>query len=141
LEIDVDHVVVRDCNAPERVGDSEGPRLIARVEVPDDPYPIPAPYDAERPRRAGSELGVGALGIRDASLGYGGQDEALAFSKGNVPVAEMEVAREGDLDPLADPESAVRLDVDGDVGGEEREAVSSRSTREGKRGARDGSQR
>jgi hypothetical protein len=46
-------------------------------------------------------------------------------------VAVVEVAREGDLDPLADPERAVRLDVDRDVRGEEREVVGSRDSREG----------
>jgi len=35
----------------------------------------------------------------------------------------VEVAREGDLEPLADPEGAVRLHVDADVGGEQREGV------------------
>jgi hypothetical protein len=35
----------------------------------------------------------------------------------------VEVAREGDPEPFADPERAVRLDVDPDVGGEQREAV------------------
>jgi len=35
----------------------------------------------------------------------------------------VEVAREGDLEPLAYPERAVGLDVDADVGGEQREPV------------------
>jgi len=42
----------------------------------------------------------------------------------------VEVAREGDLESLADPERAVRLDVDADVGGEQREAVRPGGSRE-----------
>jgi len=42
----------------------------------------------------------------------------------------VEVAGEGDLDPLADPEGAVRLDVDADVGREQREVVRSGRARE-----------
>jgi hypothetical protein len=48
-------------------------------------------------------------------------------------VAVVEVAREGDLDPLADPERAVRLDVDRDVRGKEPEVVGSRDSGGGKR--------
>jgi hypothetical protein len=44
----------------------------------------------------------------------------------------VEVARERRLDPLADAERAVVLDVDGDVGREQREVVSRRSCRERK---------
>jgi hypothetical protein len=45
----------------------------------------------------------------------------------------VEVARECDLDPLADTERAVRLDVDRDIRGEEREVVGSRDSGEGER--------
>lgn len=38
-------------------------------------------------------------------------------------MAEVEVTRERDLEALADPERAVGLDLDRDVGREEREAV------------------
>jgi len=48
----------------------------------------------------------------------------------------VEVAREGNLDPLADPESPVRLDVDRDVGGEKREAVGARGAGQRERGDR-----
>jgi hypothetical protein len=41
----------------------------------------------------------------------------------------VEVAREGDVEAFADPERAVRLDVDGDVRREEREAIRARETR------------
>jgi hypothetical protein len=45
-------------------------------------------------------------------------------------MSEVEVAREGDLDALADPERAVRLHVDADVGGEQREVVRPRGAGE-----------
>ena len=57
----------------------------------------------------------------------------LALAQRDVAVAEVEVTREGDLEAFADPERAVRLDVDGDVPGEEREAVRARETRCGER--------
>jgi len=43
----------------------------------------------------------------------------------------VEVAGEGDVESLADPERAVRLDVDGDVGREEREVVGACDSGEG----------
>jgi hypothetical protein len=45
----------------------------------------------------------------------------------------VEIAREGDLDPLADPERAVRLNVDRDVRREEREVVGPRDSGDGER--------
>jgi hypothetical protein len=44
----------------------------------------------------------------------------------------MEAAGERNFEPLADAERAVRLDVDGDVGREQREAVSRGGGRNGK---------
>jgi hypothetical protein len=48
----------------------------------------------------------------------------------------VEVAGEGRFDPFAYPERSVRLDVDGNVGREEREAVGSRAAWERERGCR-----
>jgi hypothetical protein len=93
------------------------------------------PRDAERSHAAGSQIGRGPLYEGDAALRNRGVDERLTRPQRNVAIAEVEVAREGDLDPLADPECPVRLDVDGDVGGEKREAVGARGT--GQRERRD----
>jgi hypothetical protein len=48
----------------------------------------------------------------------------------------MEAAGERNFEPLADAERAVRLDVDGDVGREQREAVSRGGGRNGKEDGR-----
>ena len=48
LEVDVDDVVVRDRDPLQRVRDRERTRLVARVEVPDDPHRVAASLDAER---------------------------------------------------------------------------------------------
>jgi hypothetical protein len=60
---------------------------------------------------------------RHSALGDGRLDERLPLAQGDVAVAEVEVAREGDLEPLADPQRAVRLDIDTDVRGQQREVV------------------
>ena len=77
-----------------------------------------------------------ALAVGDAVLGDRREDQAFALPQRDVAVAEVEAAREGDLEPFADPEGAVRLDVDGDVRREEREAVRARGGREDERGGR-----
>ena len=87
-----------------------------------------------------SEVRLGSLEVRDTALGDGREDESLTCAQRDIAVAEVEVAGEGDIDALADPERAVGLDLDGEVGREKREAVGMRGTREGERDARDGSQ-
>ena len=131
LQVDVDDVVVRDRHPAERVRDGERARLVAGVEVPDDPRRVAAPLDAERPGLAGLEARLVAARERDAALGDRRVHERLAFTQRDVAVPEEEVAREADLEPLAYPERAVRLNVDRDVGLEQREAVGVR--RAGKR--------
>ena len=123
LQVDVDHVVVRDRHPAERVRDRESTRLVAGVEVPDDPRRVPAPFHPERPGLAGVERRLGAARERDAALGDRRVHERLAFTERDVAVPEEEVAREADLEPLAHPERAVGLHVDRDVGLEQREAV------------------
>ena len=130
LEVHVHDVVVRDGDATERVRDRERPRLVRRVEVPDDAHAVVRALEAEGAERPRLQLGLRPLRVRDAALGDRGLDERLALAQGDVAVAEVEVAGEGDLDPLADPERAVRLDVDPDVGREQREVVRPGSARE-----------
>ena len=123
LEVDVHHVVVRDRDAAERVRDRERPRLVACVEVPDDPHRVAAPLDSEGPGLAGIEARLASPTERSAALRDRRVDERLSLAERDVAVAEEEVARERDLEALADAERAVRLDVDGDVGLQQREAV------------------
>jgi hypothetical protein len=94
--------------------------------------------DAERPSCTGSELGVLPLPVGDTTLRHGREHEALSWTERDVPVTEVEVAGEGDLKLLADPEGAVRLDVDGDVGRDERKVVGARDSWEGEGGKREG---
>jgi hypothetical protein len=94
------------------------------------------PRDAERLRASGRQFGRRPADVGDAALGNRRIHERLARSQGDVAVTEVEVAREGNLDPLADPESPVRLDVDRDVGGEKREAVGARGAGQRERGDR-----
>ena len=126
LEVDVDDVVVRDRDLAERVRDRERARLVARVEVPDDPHRVAAPLDAERARPAGLEARLVPAGERRASFHDDRVHERLALAQRDVAVAEGEVARERDLEALAHAERAVGLDVDGDVGLEQAEAVGAR---------------
>jgi hypothetical protein len=77
------------------------------------------------------------LPIRDAALRHGWEDEALPITERDVPVAVVEVAGEGDLELLAYSEGAVRLDVDRDVGREEREVVGVRDLGKGERRKRE----
>ncbi len=135
LQVDVDDVVVRDGDPAERVRDGECAGLVAGVEVPDDPRRVAAPLDAERPGLAGLEARLVAARERDAALGDRRVHERLALAERDVAVAEEEVAREADLEPLAHPERAVGLDVDRDVGLEQREAVGVRGARESERRA------
>lgn len=86
-------------------------------------------FDAERPSRSRSELGVRPLPVREAALRHGREHEALPFAERDVSVAVVEVARERDLELLADAEGPVRLDVDSDVGREKREIVGVRDSR------------
>jgi hypothetical protein len=79
--------------------------------------------DPEGTQRARFQVGLRPLPVRDAALDDGRAHERLPWAQRDVAVAEVEVAREGDLEPFADSERSVRLDVDPDVRGEEREAV------------------
>ena len=135
LEVDVDHVVVGDRDPAQGVRDRERARLVDRVEVPDDPHRVAAALDAERSGAPRLEARLVALPERDAPLRDGWVHERLAFPERDVAVAEVEVAGECHLEPLAHSERAVRLDVDGDVGLEEREAVCARGPRQRERGA------
>ncbi len=83
LQIDVDDVVVRDRDAAQRVRDREGTRLIARVEVPDDPCAVTTLFDTERCRWPGSRLECGLVAPleRDAALGDRGVDQCLAVAQ------------------------------------------------------------
>ena len=78
LEIDVDDVVVRDGDAAQRVRDGEGPRLVARVEVPDDARAVAAAVRRRRFPAAlpGLECGLVAPLERDAVLCDRGVDRA-----------------------------------------------------------------
>src|SRR5262249_37451356 len=60
---------------------------------------------------------------RTPALDDRGVDERLAGAQRDVAVAEVEAAFERNFEPLADAQRAVVLDVDGDVGREQREAV------------------
>jgi hypothetical protein len=131
LQVDVDNVVVGDGDLPERVRDRERSRLVARVEVPDDPNRVVAPFDSERSALTRLEIGFIAPLVGDSALGDGRIDQRLARSEWDVAVAEVEVARERDLEAFAYAERAVLLDVDGDVGGEQGEAVGARRAGEG----------
>ena len=135
LQIDVDDVVVCDRDAAQRVRDREGPRLIARVEVPDDAGAVTALFDPEGSRRPGPRLECGLVAPleRDAVLCDRGVDKCLAVAKPDVAIPEREISREPDLDPLADTERAVVLDVDRDVGREQIEAVSRSGARKSQR--------
>lgn len=139
MEIHVDDVVVCDRDTTQRVGDGERPRLITRVEVPDDPRAVRAPFDAEGSRGPGPSLERGLVTTleRNAALGDGRVDERLAVAKRYVAISEREVPRECDLEPFADPERAVVLDVDRDVCREQREAVSARRIRQSEDSGRD----
>ena len=141
LQVDVDDVVVRDRHPAERVRDGERARLVAGVEVPDDPHRVAAPLDPERPGLAGLEARLVAARERDAALGDRRVHERLALAERDVAVPEEEVAREADLEPLAHPERAVRLDVDCDVGLEQREAVGVGSAGEASAAQREGERR
>ena len=65
LQVHVDDVVVRDGDLAQRVRDRERARLVARVEVPDDPHRVAALLDAE-----GAGLGParGSSGSRGRTL-------------------------------------------------------------------------
>jgi hypothetical protein len=94
------------------------------------------PRETERSQGARSEVCFGALPISDAALGDGREDERLTRTQRDIAVPEVEVAVKGNLDPFADPERAVLLDVDGHVRREEREAIGARDA-----GQRKGSNR
>ena len=96
---------------------------------------VAAALDAERSGLSRLEARLVALPERDAALGDRRVHERLAVAERDVAVAEVEVARERDLEPLADAERAVRLDVDGDVGREQREAVGDAVPGKSERGA------
>ena len=73
---------------------------------------------------------VVAAGVRDAPFDDERIHERLACAERDVAVAEVEVARERDLETLAHAHRPVRLQLDADVGGEQREAVGARRARQ-----------
>ena len=116
----------------EGVGDGERTRLVASLEIPDDPHDgVVAQLDAEGARPAGIKRRLVTAPEGDSSLGDGRVHQRLALPKGYVAVPEEEVAREADLEALAHTQRAVGLDVDRDVGLEQREAVGARGAGEG----------
>ena len=134
LEVDVDHVVVGDGDPSQCVRDRERAGLVDRVEVPDDPHRVAPALDAERSGVPRLEARLVALPERDSALRDGRVHERFAFPERDVAIAEVEVARERDLEALAHPERSVGLDVDGDVRLEQGEAVSARGPRQCERG-------
>ena len=129
LQVDVDDVVVGDRDTAKRVRDRERACLVAGVEVPDDARGVAALLDAERPRLPRLEARLGSLPEGHAALRDRREHERLAVTQRDVAVPVEEIAGEGDLEPLADAERAVRLHVDGDVGLEQGEAVGVRDAR------------
>jgi hypothetical protein len=117
-EIDVDDVVVRDCEAGEAIADREGAGLVRRLEAPDDSHAAAEILDAERAERpAGLELGGGAGPVRGSALGDGDSRDLLALAVRDLTeaVRELEAAAEGDGDPLLDRDRAVRPHLGADI--------------------------
>ena len=133
FEVHVDDVVVRDGDMAQRVRNGERPRLVARVEVPDDAHRVAAALNAVRPSRTRLERRLVPAAERNAALGDRRVHERLAFPQRNVAIAEVEVTRERHFEALAHAERSVLLDVDRDVGREQREAVSRSGARESQR--------
>ena len=115
----------------QRVRNGERPRLVARVEVPDDAHGVAAALNAVRPSRTRLERRLVPATERNTALGDRRVHERLAFPQRNVAIAEVEVTRERHFEPLAHAERSVLLDVDCDVGRDQREAVSRSGGREG----------
>jgi hypothetical protein len=139
LEIDVDHVVVRDGETRDLVEDRERPRLVGGTEPPDDADPI---AEVENADRAGSptrlEVRRGAREVRVPALGYPDPRDTLAGAVGDLAVAvrELESASEGDGDVLVYDDGAIRPDADTDVRFDEVVRL-----REGRRGDRESESR
>jgi hypothetical protein len=120
LQVHVDDVVVGDREAGEAVPDRELPRLVARLEAPDDADPSAEVLGAERPRwPTGLELGRRARPIRLSVLEDDDAGDLLAAAVRDLPEAVRERAGECDRDLLLDGERAVGLDDDADVRGDE----------------------
>jgi len=88
--------------------------LEARPVVPDDPYTVARPLDAERARRGGAaELRAPARPVARASLRDRDPVDRLAVAQGDVAVRAGEVPREVVREPLRDADRAVALEDDG----------------------------
>ncbi len=119
LEVDVDDVVIADGEPGEAVADRECARLSRRLESPDDANSTSEIADSERPGRAARlELGRCARSERASVLEHRDIRDALAAPVGDLAkaVREVEVAPEGDRDPLFDGDAPVGLDPCLDVG-------------------------
>jgi hypothetical protein len=120
LQVHVDDVVVADREAGEAVPDRERPRLVARLEAPDDADPSAEVLGAERPRwPTGLELGRRAGSVRLPVLEDDDAGDLLAAPVRDLPEAVRKRAGECDRDRLLDGERAVGPDGDADVGGDE----------------------
>ena len=120
-QVDVDDVVVSDGEAAKAVRDREGPPLVARAVVPDDPKGILNASDAEAVREPeAAELRVGTRPIASGSLADGDLVDRLATSQRDVAIGAAERAGEVERDPLTNEERPVWLNPSGDVRGRQR---------------------
>jgi hypothetical protein len=117
----VDDDVFRVGQTAEPVGDGEGPPLVRRLVVPDDPQPVLDPYGPEGARRAvASKLGVAARAVTRRALRNLDVVDRLAATKRDVAVGAGERTGELERDQLADEQRRIRIDPDVDRRGRER---------------------
>jgi hypothetical protein len=137
-QVHVDDVVVGDGEAEEPVGDVEGPRLVGRGVVPDDPNCVVDLRDAEGAGRVvAAELRVPAGPVRLPAFRDRDVVDRLARAERDVAVCARERAGEVERDPLANEERAVPLDADADMGSRERVRLRGRRGRPEERDRRE----
>ena len=93
-------------------------------EVPDDPHALVRLRRPERPRFAGrAELGGRARAVLDVLLRDRHLVERLPVAERDLAEGAAEVTVEGERDHLVDDQRPVRVDLDDDVRGGQRERL------------------
>jgi hypothetical protein len=134
LQVDVDDVVVADCEPPQAVVDAEAALLARRAVVPDDAQAVARSGRPERPRRArAAELRAAAGRVLHVALCDGHLVDRIALAERDLAERAAEAAHEGEGDHLVDDDAAVLLHLHGDVGGGEGEGLCRRIPRQRER--------